>query len=88
MVCLTATADGGKKKAFFVFKGGKLQVNKVNKACKTKCFVKASFTGWMDEDLAQWYCYEVLGTFTSGAQQLLAWNSFQYHLTPEAREIL
>lgn len=42
----------------------------------------------MNEDLTQRYCREVLGTFTFGARQLLAWDSFRCHLTPEVREIL
>ena len=44
-VCLTAAADGGKKKPFFVLKGGKGEVNKLNEAYKTKCCVATSVTG-------------------------------------------
>ena len=38
-VCLTATADGVKKKPFFVFKGAKRDVKRLNEEYKARCNV-------------------------------------------------
>lgn len=58
-VCSTATADGGKKKPFFVFKGAKCDVKRLNEDYRTKCVVASSDNGWMDETLTEQYCREV-----------------------------
>ena len=56
-VCLAAAADGTKKKPFFVFKGGKREVRRLNEEFKGKCSVATS--GWMDEELTERYCRKV-----------------------------
>ena len=87
-VCLTASADGSKKKPFFVFKGGKREVKRLHEEYKARCSVGTSVNGWMNEELTERYCREVLGTFTFGRRRLLAWDTFRCHLTPEVRETL
>ena len=47
-VCLTAAADGTKKKPFIVFKGAKREVKKLNEEFKTRCVVASSDNGWMN----------------------------------------
>lgn len=48
-VCLTAAADGTRKKPFIVFKGAKREVKQLNEQFKTKCGVASRDNGWMDE---------------------------------------
>ena len=55
-VCLTATADGGKRKPFFVFKGAKRDVKRLNEEYRSKCIVASSDNGWMNEALTEQYC--------------------------------
>ena len=86
-VCLAAAADCTKKKPFFVFIAGKREVKRLNEEFKGKCSVAKSVSGWMDEELTERYCREVLGVFTFGAR-LLAWNSFRCHLTPAVKDLL
>ena len=87
-VCLTDTADGGKKKPFFVVKEAKRDVDRLNEEYKARCIVANSAGGWMDEPLTEQYCREVIGTFTFGSRRLLAWDSFSCHLTPGVKELL
>ena len=68
-VCLTATADGAKKKPFFVFRGAKRNVKRLNEEYKGKCIVASSASGWMDEPLTEQYCRKVIGTFTFGSRR-------------------
>ena len=86
-VCLTATADGRKKKPFIVFKGAKREVKKLNEKFKSRCIVATSVSGWMNDELTQQFCRGVVGKFTFGARRLLSWDAFRYHLTPEIRAI-
>ena len=67
-VCGTAAADGTKKKPFLAFKGGKREAKRLNEEFKGKCSVATSVSGWMDEELTEQYCREVLGVFTFGVQ--------------------
>ena len=87
-VCLTTSADGGKKKPFFVFKGAKTDVKRLNEEYQSKCIVASSDSGWMDEALTEQYCREVIGTFSFGTRRLLAWNAFRCHLTSRVNDIL
>ncbi len=48
-VCLTATADGAKKKPFFVFKGAKREAKALNEEFRSKCVVATSASGWMND---------------------------------------
>ena len=48
-VCLTAVADGRKKKPFVVFKGAKREVKKLNEEFKSRCIVATSVSGWMND---------------------------------------
>ena len=63
-VCLTAEADGTKKKLFIVFKGAKREVKKLIEEFKTRCAVASSDNGWMDEPLTEQFCREILGIFS------------------------
>ena len=87
-MCLTATASGVKRKLFFVFKGGKLEVAKLNEEYKAKYVMATSATGWINDELIQRLCREVTGVFTFRKLRLLAWNTFRCHLTWEIRPIL
>ena len=59
-----------------MFKEGKREVKRLNEEFKGKCSVAISVSGWMDEELTEQYCREVLGVFTFGTRRLLAWDSF------------
>ena len=52
-VCLTACANGDKKKPFFVFKGAKREVKRLNEEFRTQCVVATSASGWMTEELTE-----------------------------------
>ena len=52
-ICLTATADGRKKKPLIVFKGAKREVKKLNEEFKSRCIVVTSVSGWMNDELTQ-----------------------------------
>ena len=71
-----------------MFKGGKREVKSQNEEFKETCSVAISVSGWMDEELTERYCREVLGVFTLGARRLLAWDSFRFHLTPAVKDLL
>ena len=87
-VCLAATDDGRKKKPFIVFKGAKREVKKLNEEFKSRYIVATSVSGWVNDELTQQFCPEVVGKFTFGVHRLLAWDAFRCHLTPEIRAIL
>ena len=87
-VCLTACANGDKKKPFFVFKGAKREVKRLNEAFRTQCVVATSASGWMTEKLTEQYIREVLGVFTFGKRRPLAWDSFRCHLTDGVKGLL
>ena len=53
--CLTACANGDKKKPFFVFKGAKREVKRLNEEFRTQCVVVTSASGWMTEELTEQY---------------------------------
>ena len=61
-VCLTATADGNKKKPFFVFMGAKREVKQLNAQYHNQCVVCSSENGWMNDSLTEKFCHEVIGT--------------------------
>ena len=75
-VCLTACANGDKQKPFFLFKGAKREVKRLNEEFRTQCVVATSASGWMTEELTEQYILEVLGVFTFGKRRLLVWDSF------------
>ena len=87
-VCLTATADGRKKKPLIVFKGAKREAKKLTEEFKSQCIVATSVSGWMNDKLTQQFCREVVGKFTFGARGILAWDAFRCHLTPDIKAIL
>ena len=60
-VCLTACANGDKKKPFFIFKGAKREVKHLNEEFRTQCIVATSGSGWMTDELTEQYIREVLG---------------------------
>ena len=76
-VCLTATADGRKNKPFIVFKGAEREVKKLNEEFKSGCIVATSVSGWMNDELTQQFCREVVGKFTFGARRFLARDAFR-----------
>ena len=78
-VCLTAKGDGTKLKPFIVFKGGKRDVDALNKEFHGKCVVVSSQNGWMNTELTNVWVDKVLGSF-SFRRRLLAWDMYQCHL--------
>ena len=76
------------KKPFFVFKGAKRDIKRLNEKYQSKCIVASSDSRWMDEALTEQYCREVIGTFSFGTRRLLAWDAFRCHLTPPVNDIL
>ena len=86
-VCLTARADGTKCRPFIVFAGAKRESKSLHEEFKQKCSVASSANGWMNEDLTLRWCDEILGQF-SFQKRLLAWDSFEAHLTDPVKKKL
>lgn len=57
------------KKPFFVFKGAKRDIKRLNEKYQSKCIVASSDSRWMDEALTEQYCREVIGTFSFGTRR-------------------
>ena len=74
-------------KPFIVFSGAKGECKSLNDEFKHKCVVQSSSNGWMNEQLTiQWF-KSVVGMF-SFSRRLLAWDSFEAHMTAEVRATL
>ena len=83
-VCLTAKADGTKRKPFIVFPGAKRDTKLLNEEFKSKCVVASSANGWINEELTLSFARNVLGKFTF-MRRLLAWDSFKCHVMDTVR---
>ena len=86
-VCLAGKADGSRCKPFIVFKGAKRESKALHEEFKRKCSVASSANGWMNEQLTLRWHQDVLGQF-SFRKRLLAWDSFEVHLTDEVKKAL
>ena len=86
-VCLTGKADGTRLKPFIVFKGAKRECKALHDEFNRKCSVASSANGWMNEDLTLRLCNEILGQF-SFHKRLLAWDSYEAHLTDDVNKSL
>ena len=85
-VCLAAKSDGTKMKPYIVFGGAKRECKALNDEFKN-CIVKSSSNAWMNKDLTIQWVEEVLGKF-SFQRRLLAWDSFDCHMTANVRSAL
>ena len=47
----------------------------------------SSANGWINEELTLRWCNEILGQF-SFRKRLLAWDSYEVHLTDNAKKVL
>ena len=86
-VCLTGKADGTRLKPFNVFRGVKRESKALHDEFNRKCSVASSANGWMNEDLTLRCCNEILGKF-SFRKRLLAWDSYEAHLTDDVKKSL
>ena len=84
LVCLMGKANGSKCKLFIVFKGAKRESKFLHEEFKQKCSVATSTNGWMNEGLT---FHEILGKY-SFHKRLLAWDSYEAHLTDNVKEAL
>ena len=65
--------DGTEIKSFFVFEGGKGDVEKLKKDYGNKCIIASSTRGWIVTDLT-------LSWANTGSRWLLAWDTYECHL--------
>ena len=86
-VCLTAKADGTRMKPFIIFQGAKREVAVLNEEFKNRCVVTSSSNGWMNEELTLMYLKKVVGPF-SFQKRLLAWDTFEAHMTEPVKQLL
>ena len=82
-VCLAAKLHGTKLKPFIVFGAAKRESKSVHGEYKRQCSVASSSNAWMNEELTLRWCDEVLGQ-----KRLLAWDSFEAHITDEVKRKL
>ena len=86
-VCLAAKLDGTKLKPFIVFGAAKRESKSLHDEYKRQCSVVSSSDAWMNGELTLRWCDEVLGQFTF-QKHLLAWDSFEAHITNEVKRKL
>lgn len=86
-VCLAAKGDGTKLKPFIVFVGAKRESKSLHEELKRQCSVASSTNGWMNEDLTMRWINEIVGRFAF-SKRLLAWDSFEAHLTDPVKNLL
>ena len=86
-VCLAGKADGTRLKPLIVFKGAKRECKSLQEEFRGKCSVASSANGWMNEELTLQWCSEILGQF-SFRKRLLAWDSYEAHLTDDVKKSL
>ena len=84
---LTGKADGTRLKPFIVFKGAKRESKALHDKFNRNCLVASYANGWMNEDLTLRCCYEILGQF-SFRKRLLAWDSYEAHLSDDVKKLL
>ena len=84
-VCLAAKLDGTKLKPFIVFGAAKRESKSLHDEYKRQCSVVSSSDAWMNGELTLRWCDEVLGQFTF-QKRLLAWDSFEAHITNEVKK--
>ena len=87
-VCLTAKADGTKVNPFIVFKDAKRESPVLNDRFKGRCVVTSSSNGWINEELVLSYLRKILGMFRSDSRRLLAWDTFEAHMTEAVKKLL
>ena len=86
-VCLAAQADGKKLKPFIVFGGAKRECKNLNDEFKSTCAIRSTPNAWMNQETTLEWVDTILGKF-SFARRLLAWDSFDCHITPGVRTAL
>ena len=86
-VCLAAKANGTKLKLFVVFRAAKRESKSLDEEFKSRCLGKSSGNAWMNEELTTIWIKRVLGTFSFN-RRLLAWDSYECHMTDSVRKDL
>ena len=86
-VCLAAKADGTKLKPFVVLRTAKKESKSLDEEFESCCVVKSSGNAYMNEELITIWVKQVLGAF-SFKRQLLAWDSYECHMTDIVRKDL
>ena len=84
-VCLAAKLDGTKLQPFIAFGAAKRELKSLHDECKRQCSVASSSNAWMNEESTLRWCDEVLGQFAF-QKRLLAWDSFEAHITNEVKK--
>ena len=74
-------------KPFIIFQGAKREVAVLNEEFKNRCVVTSSSNRWMNEELTLMYLKKVVGPF-SFQKRLLAWDTFEAHMTEPVKQLL
>ena len=83
-VCLAAKGDGTKLKLFVVFVGAKRKSKALHEEYKRQCSAASSKNGWMNEEVTLRWINETVGTFAFN-KRLLAWDSYEAHMTEDVK---
>ena len=86
-VCLANKADGTKLKPFVASHATKRESKSLDKEFESRCVVKSSSNAWMNEELTATWVKQVLGAFSFN-RRLLAWNSYECHMTDSVKNDL
>ena len=86
-VCFAAKGDGTKLKPFVVFHAAKRESKSLDEEFKSHCVVKSSGNAWINEELITIWVKRVLDAFSFN-RQLLAWDSYECHMTDSVRKDL
>ena len=86
-VCLTKKVDGTRLKPSIIFKGTKPESKFLHDEFQRQCSVASSANRWINEELTLHWCNKILGQF-SFCKHLLAWDSYEAHLTDNVKKAL
>ena len=86
-VFLTGKAVGTRLELFMILKEAKRESKALHGEFHRQCSVASTANGWMNEELTLRWCNNILGHF-SFRKRLLAWNSYEAHLTDNVKKVL
>ena len=86
-VCFADKGDGTKLKPFVVFRAAKRESKSLDEEFKSHCVVKSSGNAWINEELITIRVKRVLDAFSFN-RRLLAWDSYECHMTDSVRKDL
>ena len=86
-VGLAAKADGTKLQSFVVFCAAKRESKSLEEEFKSRCVVESSANAWINEELTTILVKRVSSVF-SFSRRLLAWESYEYHMSYSVRKDL